>query len=473
MTHVTQFRKPFKQQTCDLVVGLDFGTSCTKIVVRDPYRHRRGFAVPFGSVAHPSSHYLLPSVLWIDGDGEASLAKVGGGLYLRDIKHHLMRNEPVAVIGDGAGDQSFDPREVAVAFLALALQECRRWFIDTHKITYGNYTLDWQVNLGLPSADFADEKLCHDYLRIAAAAWRLSLCRGPISLRDAEKVYVEVAVEADEDEGSVGGYVDCGDDCSATIRLIPEVAAEVVGYARSHMREEGLHVLMDIGATTLDVCSFILHEKDDDDCYELLTADVRELGAMVLHRGRVAVVSEHLPEHGQAMWDNCDPVVPIPSSPDRYLPSGLPDPQRRELLQTLRDGDAQYRKEVKQALWQTLVDLKVRRDPNSRRWQDQLPVFIAGGASRMPFYRGVMDVVSEEVQGMYSSCGGIRQLSLARPEDLEADISDAAFHRLAVAWGLSYPETDIGAVTRPCEIDDIARPQERAAPVPEIGKEVT
>src|SRR5690606_25636065 len=129
------------------------------------------------------------------------------------------------VIGDGAGDQSFDPREVAVAFLALALQECRRWFIDTHKITYGNYTLDWQVNLGLPSADFADEKLCHDYLRIAAAAWRLSLCRGPISLRDAEKVYVEVAVEADEDEGSVGGYVDCGDDCSAAIRLIPEVAA--------------------------------------------------------------------------------------------------------------------------------------------------------------------------------------------------------------------------------------------------------
>lgn len=91
----------------------------------------------------------------------------------------------------------------------------------------------------------------------------------------------------------------------------------------------------------------------------------------------------------------------------------------------------------------------------------------------MPFYRGVMDVVSEKVQGMYSSCGGIRQLSLARPEDLEADISDAAFHRLAVAWGLSYPETDIGAVTRPCEIDDIARPQERAAPVPEIGKEVT
>lgn len=471
--HSTQFDNPSKQQICDLVVGLDFGTSCTKIVFRDPYRHRRGFAVPFGSAAHSSSPYLLPSTLWIDGDGEVSLTEINGGWYLRDIKHHLMQNEPVGVVGGDSDDRSFDPRHVAVAFLATALRECRRWFLDKHDVIYGNYTLDWQMNLGLPSADFADERLCKDYLRLAAAAWHLSLSRRPVRIRDAEQAYHEVAVETDEGEGGVSAYADCGDGDSALIHLIPEVAAEVAGYARSHMREEGLHVLVDIGATTLDVCSFILHEKDDDDCYELLTADVRELGAMVLHHGRVALVSEHLPQHGETMWQACDPIVPVPNNPGRYLPRTLPVTQRRQLLKTLREGDIEYRKDVKQALWRTLVDLKTKRDPNSRRWKEQLPVFIAGGASRMPFYRKAVEVISREVQRMYSPCEGIRQLALAKPEGLEIEVGDAMFYRLAVAWGLSYPETDIGAVTRPGEIEDIEMPQPRATPIPEISKDVT
>ena len=32
---------------------------------------------------------------------------------------------------------------------------------------------------------------------------------------------------------------------------------------------------------------------------------------------------------------------------------------------------------------------------------------------------------------------------------------DHAYHRLAVAWGLSYPKTDIGNVTRPGQIENI------------------
>ena len=46
----------------------------------------------------------------------------------------------------------------------------------------------------------------------------------------------------------------------------------------------------------------------------------------------------------------------------------------------------------------------------------------------------------------------------------EATIDEANYHRLAVAWGLSYPDYDIGSITRPCEIDDVPRPKETEKP---------
>jgi hypothetical protein len=50
----------------DLVVGLDFGTSCTKVVIRSPFMYgARAVAIPNGALGRSSpqqlSHYLFPS----------------------------------------------------------------------------------------------------------------------------------------------------------------------------------------------------------------------------------------------------------------------------------------------------------------------------------------------------------------------------------------------------------------------------
>ena len=54
--------------------------------------------------------------------------------------------------------------------------------------------------------------------------------------------------------------------------------------------------------------------------------------------------------------------------------------------------------------------------------------------------------------------------SLPKPEELEATVDEANYHRLAVAWGLSYPEYEIGSITRPSKIDDVPRPKEIEEP---------
>lgn len=75
------------------------------------------------------------------------------------------------------------------------------------------------------------------------------------------------------------------------IEVVPEVAAQAVGYARSTLRDPGLHLLVDVGATTLDICGFILHQAEGRDRYELLTTTVERLGALELHRERLGALS--------------------------------------------------------------------------------------------------------------------------------------------------------------------------------------
>ncbi len=443
---------------CDVVIGLDFGTSCTKIVVRTPYERDRAFAVPFGPASHASSLYLLPSALWVSDSGEASLTSLRNGVHVRDVKYYLMQSKRDLVVTGDDGPVTLDSHAVAVAFLALALTHTRRWFADAHKSSYADFVLDWQVNIGLPSADFANRSLCHDYLRIAAAAWHLSAASDKIDLSSAKNA-LEVQIKRDDAASGVGGFVDCQNGPSAEVKLIPEVAAEVVGYARSHLRDEGLHILMDIGARTLDVCSFILHEKDGDDRYELLTADVRELGAMVLHRNRVEVIRSTVPDQTLSKLVHWDPVEPIPDPIEQHL---SPEPER-VLLDRIQDSDLTYSKKCSQMVWQTLIDLKTRRDPHSKRWHEGMPVFLAGGAKDMRFYQEAIGQISSKVEEMYPPCRGVLPLAMTKPDNLEAEISDNGYHRLAVAFGLSYPETDIGMVTRPGDIEDVP-PRRRAKP---------
>src|SRR5437867_3431371 len=66
--------KSLPQRETDAILGLDFGTSCTKVVIRTPYLPSgEAFAIPFDGVAHKSSRYLLPTCLSKNADGTVFL----------------------------------------------------------------------------------------------------------------------------------------------------------------------------------------------------------------------------------------------------------------------------------------------------------------------------------------------------------------------------------------------------------------
>jgi hypothetical protein len=90
--------------------------------------------------------------------------------------------------------------------------------------------------LGIPSKNYDEKETRSAFLTAARIGWWLSVRCNQITLDEASIVLKE----ASKPGVNSGFHLDL-------IQVVPEVAAEVAGYARSPLRELGLHMILDIG----------------------------------------------------------------------------------------------------------------------------------------------------------------------------------------------------------------------------------
>ena len=402
----------------DLVMGLDFGTSSTKIVIQSP---AVGFAaaIPFDQLSDETCPYLLATILYEDSDGSPMLAPTPHAI--TKLKLGLMDGDPKS-------------SERCVAYLGLCIQRARQRFLSTFARQLPKRSFRWALNLGIPSAGYDDEEMSERFRDVAEAAWTVS--------RRHELTDAETARGALRDLASPG-------DTDIAVDVIPEVAAEVVGYANSDERRDGLHVMFDVGAKTIDVCGFVLHRPDVDDSYSLLTAIVDvDHGTHCLHEARLHEIQSRGLQVALSLEDLADPLSPIPESIDEYLKSGSsPD--------GLYDWDDQFAEDCVRPLMETVMALRRSRDPNSPAHRDGLSVFLGGGGAEMTFYQSVLDKADERLRRATKSRLIPRRLPVP-PTLVNEDVSEQDFARLAVAYGLSFDSFDIGTIQPPSQIDDIA-----------------
>ena len=423
----------------DIFAGFDFGTSSTKIAVRIPYLPSSpGFAVPFGGLAHESLEYLLPTRLAIRKDGQCFLQAEEGASILTDIKVGLMQDprrsiEPASGPPCGASAET-----VATAYCALALRYVRCWFLATKHDVCGNFRLNWHWSLGLPAAVKDKFNQREAFERVGKAAWIVSMQPGPVTTAGVRKAIEDIKASR------------FSEDDMPDFELLPEVIAEVMGYARSTSRDEGLHLLADVGASTLDICSFNLHSRDGEDHFPILTADIGLWGAKILHEKRIEGVQRAAQKWSKRFMNN-DPVAAIPKNYKDYLPS------EEIIYNEIGDTEEAFKAKCEKLLGKTIAALRRHRYPGSPRWSDSLPVFMCGGAGAMQIYRDVVNDKGRQLEKTLSSFQGISLKTLQKPESLEADIDEDTYHRLAVAWGLSHGSFNIGEYYCPSEIEDIDR----------------
>ena len=387
---------------CDVVVGLDFGTSRTKVVVRTPELHdERAVAVNFEPHGESSNPYLLSTRIWIDAQDICRL-DASKGQRVEDIKVRLFQNTKDFGRKGPSREQPYpDPETMAVAYLTLVLQYTRAWFLKTQKDVISHFrTLNWAVNLGVPSPYVGTNETSSRFRRIGHAACLLSARESPrlqVGVDEAEEALG--TVDADGFCDNVDRWLDCDFD------IKPEIVAAAVGYAHSDQRREGVHLMIDVGASTLDVCTFLLHQNDGSDRYSLLTTNVEPLGTFRLVQ------------------------------PDRHKLSTECAVMLRKVIQELLPPNG----------------LAARED--IFRAHGRLPIFLTGGGSKDSFYIGCVDELEDAILNVFRvNNKGIRRLQLPVPDTAAGDAA-AVFHRLAVAWGLSYRAVDIGDVLPPEEVE--------------------
>jgi len=414
-------------RSIQLVIGLDFGTSFSKVIVGES---RVRYAVPFNGYEVENRPFLLPSALCVLPDsGQCVLTTDGRVGKLHDnLKMPLIER-----------DFSDEVRSLAAAYLALLLRHTRTWLFNTHGAIYKSRKVEWFVNVGLPTDSYHDEKLTSAYRAVVRTAWLLSVLPEDVTLPQA----LDLLTKNDTHPGRLREeFADnlLPDD---RINAFPEFSAQLAGYVRSPRRRDGLHVTVDIGGGTLDVTVFNVHESNGEDIYPIFARQVRPLGVRYLVAARLEVLQK-APERAL--------------SPFEDLPSDIVFGKKFGITQDQLEGaDRPFHKRIVKAVGESLRYTRQRRYPTAPQWNlssdrygEPLPGFFCGGGALAEFYAELL----RGFQGRKPPFR-LRASQLPVPDDLKfPGGTDKEYPRLAVAYGLSFDPFDIGQIRRMNEVED-------------------
>ena len=349
--------------------------------------------------------YLWQTVLWLKGESVFFPWPESGAEVLGTLKQGLIQGRAETAIPT-SGALEVTRADAGVAYLAFVIRYVKGWLGVNRSDHFRGRRPVWFVNVGMPTASYDDVRIFKSYRRIAAAALQLAKIDAPVTL-EAIKLFVEDprvvdAAHSDEAAESLG------------VAVIPEAAAEMTGFAKSTRNAPGLYLLVDVGAMTLDACMFRLNQHiSAADRYAFWAAEVRPLGVDSFH------------------W---------------FLAQG----------KTESGFIDQCQRTLNAVIWHT----KRHREPYAENWkpENDVPVFVAGGGAANRLHQDVVESVGTRLKRDIRN-DGIRRLELPVPPAIDLPEPLAGFGRMAVAWGLSYPPTEIGRIDAMSDIDDIGPPR--------------
>ncbi len=388
-----------------VLIGLDFGASSTKIVVRLPYEPGQPtVAVPAPGYCRSSDHpYLWQTVVWVHRNGEFSAYPERRSRTLQNLKQGIMGKSPTAPVSSDLQEENGATRlDAATAYLACVIRYVRGWLIRNRPVWFRGRRPHWLLNLGLAAAWYDEEDLFRTYRRAAATALILANSSDPVTV-EAIRAHQKAKLVARAVQSERNAQEDLG------IAVIPETAAAATGFAKSPDCATGLYLMVDVGSMTLDVCAFRLNRnREGRDQYPLLRADVRPLGVEAFHWFRAQDRSEK-----------------------------------------------EFVRQCRHCLGEVVRETRIRRDPKADCWKAgyDLPVFLTGGGARNRLHR---EVVAKLHRSMKKNAAneGIRLLELPAPATIDLPEPLRDMSRMAVAFGLSYPPDEIGRIHPPSETED-------------------
>jgi len=413
----------------ELVMGLDFGTSSTKVVIAD--RSLRGaYAVPFCRTVGVAA-YLLPSVLFEDPTGHYSLT--GPGNRHEDLKLAMLANPT-------------DERACArvCAFLALTIRSARAWLFETRQDQFARADILWALAIGQPAAQAASSLTRQWFTHLGEVAWTLAGRDAPVSVHSALDVWRRRK------------WLALGDELE--VRPLAELSAQIHGFvSSSHFdaRERNFYLLVDVGAGTVDASLFnVSRQSVGSASFLLFTHEVQPFGAANLNRFRVRWWQDQLypealrqletqPELGQRIEGLIDGLESLyrpteyrgqyPETYTGYVKGVVPT-----FAGGAKSPDFTFEREVRNQIAGRVLYGAWKRGLLAQEDIRNMPFFLCGGGGRHPFYSSLRSTLKET-----PGCTWLSTVprDLVLPRNLEAPgVPNGDYDRLSVAYGLSQLE---------------------------------
>lgn len=441
--------QPFENATreLDLVIGLDFGTSCLKVIIREQ-GGKRSWAIPFTDSAHMP--YLLPAEVFLH---ESTFSLKPIGRKISGLKMPLLQNDPQAA-----------HLISVIAFLALAIRHARGWMYQENGAFLNEADLVWKIQMGLPAANYEDSEKLSIFSRLLLAASNLAASSQSDITEDLVRSYLSGTDSSLENWKREGGKqwpyesLPIG-PTNDEIDLFPELAAQVHGYVNSDQwdTDRPMFLLVDIGGGTVDASIIIVTKGEDDGIrYNFLRSKVEQLGSAYLHNKRFEWLDNSI--RSQLKGDNLLSISLLRQlasfDEDQSARSIVPDSVREYAIKVEwpNEGiDEVFYKAFSNLLGEDVINTTRQNITNywDGNWS-KLNYLLCGGGSKNKFYQ---QFLTRRISSTSRQSVKLNEIRLLKPADLEApSLSDEDYHRLSVAYGLAY--RDIGEVITPESIED-------------------
>jgi hypothetical protein len=369
------------------IVGVDFGTSSTKIAIHQPFAAGNPTAalpVP-EELRSEGIEHLWQTAVWFSPEHQSfSLYPRQGDVLIEGFKAGLIQRR------GGQADSAGVPRCLAAtAYLALMFAYTIGFYGQTRPLGSVAAKQFAAFHLGVPVASKDDPEVRPEFLRVAAAAMGLVSRADDLTFEDVATAYAAAAVVLSDDD-LVG------------VRLYTELEGVIAGYLATPDSAPGAHMVVDVGASTLDVATFRLFERDGQSCADVYATGVEMLGAQALAWSRVAEVP-----------------------------------------------DACFRAACSHHAWEQFRHTSKRRDHGFDRTVSDQPVtfLFVGGGRKTPLHEGLFTNESKDLHL------GVPVRTPA-PKHIAGIDPGADFARLLVAYGLSRDPSEVPEFRLPSEVED-------------------
>lgn len=414
--HFTQFPEMTGEETRLVVMGLDFGTSCSKVVIRIP---GMGIITPIKFQTDNGNSYLHPTKIYSTEDGELFINATAGATERFNLKIPFIKRAGINETDVNTNAQE-EEKEKAVGYLAYVIGLSRRYFMEQHRETIKYFKIDWNLNIGIPSSGFDNENEMEIFKELALAAWWVSTQESNITS--------ELVVEGIQRATSIDYSLDIHRDA---VNVVPEIIAQVSGYAKSDQGKDGLYILIDIGASTLDVSTFIIKEKEEEIHYKFCSAITSALGAYELHLRRLSIFEKF---KGFTLIDSLtsDPMSPVPENLSDYLST-----ENVLKLKEPYEEEEEIARECRKVIRKSWSIAKDGEEGDHSDFKDGITTFLCGGGHKLRFY--IMAVKEIDYSFTYDhNIGSLRLMNLPIPDIIKSQgIEEEDYHRISVAFGLS------------------------------------